>query len=129
MSPVGFSLAPLLGHEVEGELIGVEFLRRLGDPRSLLFEQIGKRPCFLLAALHELRATVIQSLGRDLFQRRDEVGDIFGHQGLDTSDGRAGRFSRVAQRRFKLIQRLLLAALAQGPERLAVAFRLPSRSR
>jgi len=98
MSPVGLALAPFLGHEVECKLVGVELLRRLDDPRSLLFKQVGKRPRFLLAAFHQLRSYSHQSLGRDLFKHRDEVGDILGRQGLDASDGRARRFPCVAQR-------------------------------
>ncbi len=31
MPPVSFSLAPLLGHEIEGELVGIELFGRLGD--------------------------------------------------------------------------------------------------
>ena len=112
MSPVGFPLAPFLGHEVESKLIGVELLRRLGDPRSLLFEQVGQRPRFLLAALHELRRNGHQSFGCDLFQCRHKVGDIFGYQGLDTSDGGSRRFPRIAQSGLKLIKRLLFATVA-----------------
>jgi hypothetical protein len=114
MSLVGLALAPFLGHEVESKLVGVELLRRLGDPRSLLFEQVGQRPRFFLAAFHQLRSYSHQSLGGDLFQRRDEVGDILGRQGLDASDGRARRFPRVAQRGFELIQRFLLALSPNG---------------
>src|SRR5258708_37914362 len=70
MSPVGVSLAPFLGHEVESKLIGVEIIRRLGNARSLLFEQVGERPRFLLATFHQLGSYSHQSLDRDLFQRR-----------------------------------------------------------
>ena len=54
MPPVGLPLAPFLGHEIEGKLVRVKILSRLGDPRSLLFEELGQRSRFLLAALHEL---------------------------------------------------------------------------
>ena len=101
MPPVGLSLAPLLGHEIEGELIGIELLCRLGDARSLLFEQVGQRARFLLASLLELRRNRRQSLRRDLFQGRDKVGDILGDESLDTGDGGAGRFAGVAQRRLR----------------------------
>ena len=42
MPPVGLPLATLLGHEIEGELVRVEIRSRLGDPRPLLFEELGQ---------------------------------------------------------------------------------------
>ena len=129
MSPVSFAFAPLLGHQIERELVWIKLLGRLGDPGPLLFEQVGQRTRFLLAALRELRRYRRQSLSRYLFQSWDQVGDVLRHQRLDTRDGSAWRFPGVAERLLKLVQRLLLAALAEGAERPTIAFRTRSRSR
>jgi hypothetical protein len=56
MPPVSLPLATLLRHKIEGELVWVEIRGRLGDPRPLLFEELGQRSRFLLAAPYELRA-------------------------------------------------------------------------
>lgn len=122
MPPVGLSLASFLRHKIERELIGGKFLCRLGDARSLQFEQVGQRAPFLFTPLLELGRNRRQSLGRDLLQGRDEVDDVLGDQTLDTRDPGARRFPGFPQGLCKLVEGLLLAAFAQRAEPLAITF-------
>ena len=117
MAAVGFELAPLVLVE-QLVLIRVARLAGLADASTLGLQQLLQGRRLGLAALRQLLGDTLDLSSGALLQLRAQVGDILlGEQG-DACGYRLGDGAGVPDRLFQLIERGVLAAIAEGLERL-----------
>ena len=130
MTAIGLALAALLVADArQQKLIGIELVAGLGDALALLLQQFGQRFRFRLAALCKIDLHFRQALVGDRFQasargRRCRCSTSAWMRATAIAGAGAG----VAQRLLELVERPLLAALAERPSAACGRARPRSRS-